>query len=249
MSHFLVDDQFAFHPKALAAGNAAVGLWVRAGAYSKQHVTGGFVSARVALSMGTKAEVRQLVAAGLWDVVDGGYHFHDWEDIAGNAAAAVERDRRDKAREANRKRQADYAARRKADKTASANAPDDGLTNGVSNAPLTGAPSPSPDDVTTLNESGHQPQRASKDPDSGKSWAKDAALLGISDLPAIRAALEAAVEHPVSNPVAVELAASVLSKAKDPVRNVDAYLAESIRNSAAELQGVYFDLDVEQMAS
>lgn len=34
MSWFKVDDHLAFHRKTLAAGNEAMGLWVRAGSWS-----------------------------------------------------------------------------------------------------------------------------------------------------------------------------------------------------------------------
>ena len=34
MAWFKVDDKLAFHPKVLTAGNTAIGLWVRAGAWS-----------------------------------------------------------------------------------------------------------------------------------------------------------------------------------------------------------------------
>ena len=79
MTWFKVDDGFAFHPKALAAGNLALGLWVRAGAYSSAHLTEGFIRKDIVASLGTVAAARKLVDAGLWDLVDGGYRFHQWE--------------------------------------------------------------------------------------------------------------------------------------------------------------------------
>ena len=45
MPWFRVDDSFDQHPKADAAGNRALGLWVRAGAYCARLLTEGFVPA------------------------------------------------------------------------------------------------------------------------------------------------------------------------------------------------------------
>jgi hypothetical protein len=81
MPWFLVDDGLAFHPKIIAAGNAATGLWARAGSWSAQHLTEGSVSADIARTLGSRAEAVRLVDAGLW-VPDGtGYLFHDWDQI------------------------------------------------------------------------------------------------------------------------------------------------------------------------
>lgn len=79
MPWFKVDDTFPHHAKVLAAGNAAVGLWTRAGAWSMQQLTDGFVPSHVVRTMGSTAEARRLVSAGLWTNVDGGYQFHEWD--------------------------------------------------------------------------------------------------------------------------------------------------------------------------
>lgn len=76
MPYFPVDDQMPFHPKIIAAGNAAVGVWTRAGAWSKGHATGGFVPTEIASILGTR-EANRLVEAGLWVEVDGGFRFED----------------------------------------------------------------------------------------------------------------------------------------------------------------------------
>lgn len=84
MVWFLVDDVLPFHDRVLRAGNAAMGLWVRAGAYCSGHLTDGFISADAARTMGSAAEIRKLVAVGLWvpAVVDDvpGYRFHAWAE-------------------------------------------------------------------------------------------------------------------------------------------------------------------------
>lgn len=80
MVWFKVDDTLAFHAKVIAAGNAAMGLWVRAGSWSAQQLTDGFVPEHVALSMGTARQASALVSAGLWERAPGGYAFHDWTE-------------------------------------------------------------------------------------------------------------------------------------------------------------------------
>lgn len=107
MTWFRVDDGLAFHAKTLQAGNAAMGLWVRAGAWCSQHLTDGLVPSHVSLTLGTSAQAKALVAAGLWREDVEGYRFHDWEqsnprreDVEAEREAAKERMR--KAREAKR---------------------------------------------------------------------------------------------------------------------------------------------------
>ncbi|MGW7435671.1 mucin-2 [Streptomyces sp. NPDC054849] len=66
MPWFKIDDASHSHPKFMAAGNAALGLWLRCGAYSAQHLTEGHVPAAVAKAYGTPPQARKLVAVGLW---------------------------------------------------------------------------------------------------------------------------------------------------------------------------------------
>lgn len=78
---FKVDDNFAFHRKTVAAGNAAIGLWVRAGAWSAGQLTDGHVPADIVKVLGGRpADARKLVEVGLWQVADGGYDFHQWNE-------------------------------------------------------------------------------------------------------------------------------------------------------------------------
>lgn len=97
---FKVDDGLAFHHKAIKAGNAAMGLWVRAGSYCGQHMTDGFISADVVATMGTTAQANRLVAAKLWLEADDGYQFHDWQEM-NPTRAEIEIARK---KEANRKK-------------------------------------------------------------------------------------------------------------------------------------------------
>lgn len=79
MPWFKVDDGLAFHSKVIAAGNAAMGLWLRAGAWSMQQLTDGWVPTDIARLLGTPAEAKRLVKAGLWEAKEDGYCFHEWE--------------------------------------------------------------------------------------------------------------------------------------------------------------------------
>lgn len=79
MPWFRVDDSLALHPKVLAAGNRAMGLWVRAGSWCAQQLTDGLVPrALLATLGGTPADARRLVDAGLWVVEGAGWRFHGW---------------------------------------------------------------------------------------------------------------------------------------------------------------------------
>src|SRR5699024_8136853 len=67
MPWFKVDDNLDFHPKVIAAGNSAMGLWVRAGAYCAKQLTDGFVPRQMLNALGGRQrDVSQLVNAGLW---------------------------------------------------------------------------------------------------------------------------------------------------------------------------------------
>ncbi len=77
---FRVDDNLAFHPKVIRAGNPAMGLWVRAGSWAGQQLTDGFVPDDVARAIGKPAEIRRLRDVGLWVPTEGGYDFHEFAE-------------------------------------------------------------------------------------------------------------------------------------------------------------------------
>lgn len=90
MPWFKVDDQLATHPKTVLAGNAAMGLWVRAGSWSAAHLTDGYVPASVVPMLGaTTRQAAQLVKAGFWHAEDDGYRFHDWDVFQPKAVDVV----------------------------------------------------------------------------------------------------------------------------------------------------------------
>ncbi|GAB3372488.1 hypothetical protein [Amycolatopsis echigonensis] len=110
MPWFNVDDGFADHPKAIRAGNAALGLWVRAGAWSAKHLTDGFVPEEIAFLHGTPTQAAKLVRTGLWRVAEGGFQFHDWSDDRRNPTRAEVTRRRSE----NAARQARWRSARRA---------------------------------------------------------------------------------------------------------------------------------------
>ena len=98
MTWFKVEDNLAFHPKAIMAGNPALGLWVRAGSYVAQQLTDGFIPGDIARGLGTKAQADKLITAGLWLPCGSGYEFHQWterqptrKDVEKRRAATAER--------------------------------------------------------------------------------------------------------------------------------------------------------------
>lgn len=117
---FKVDDQLAFHRKTLRAGNAAMGLWVRAGSWlsgQNRDDAPGVITYAELRTMGTAAEIRKLIDAGgpgeagfLEPVKHHGEkacRFHDWaefqpisEHISDKRAAWSERKRRSRAHRA-----------------------------------------------------------------------------------------------------------------------------------------------------
>jgi hypothetical protein len=89
MPYFGVDDDFPMHPKAVAAGNAAVGAWVRMGAHSVAHGMNGFISEKEARIFATPGQIKRLLqcvvtegGVGLLEHAEQngvkGYIFHDW---------------------------------------------------------------------------------------------------------------------------------------------------------------------------
>lgn len=113
MTWFRVDDGFPEHPKveALEADPrrymAAITVWTVMGADCARRLTDGFVSparlTKVLHHLGKAATdgASALVAVGIWDVVDGGWKFHDWDEyqptkayVDASRKAKTERQRR-----------------------------------------------------------------------------------------------------------------------------------------------------------
>lgn len=112
MPWFKVDDTFAYHTKVVRAGNAAIGLWVRAGSWAMQQLTDGFVPRDVARTLGTAKEAQRLIDVGLWVEMDGGYLFHQWDEPGRQPSRAQVETERQAARDRQRRARTAAAQRR-----------------------------------------------------------------------------------------------------------------------------------------
>lgn len=158
MPWFKVDDNLAFHHKVVAAGNPAMGLWVRCGSLCAQQLTDGFVPDHMIATVGTKAQAEKLVAVGLWDRAEGGYRFHEWDarqpskaSVEAERAAAADRMReyRAKKKGTSQNQSAQVSALRSPER-----APNEQRTNGELPRSF-GNPDPTrPSPDPTLQESG-----------------------------------------------------------------------------------------------
>lgn len=89
MPAFNVGDDWHDHPKVLAVGNAAAGLWTRMGSYASRYLTDGFVPNSVAARMGTPSQISRLLKVGLLDPNSDGYIVHDYLDANRSRAAVI----------------------------------------------------------------------------------------------------------------------------------------------------------------
>ena len=127
MTYFKVDDGFWSHPKFFDVSDAAITLWVKAGSYSSQHLTDGFVEHKtIRMIHCDPAAAAVLVDAGVWFEVEGGYQFHDWHDHQ-RSSDSVKRER-----QATRERQRKYVASKRENNGVSN--VEDNENNGVSDS-------------------------------------------------------------------------------------------------------------------
>jgi hypothetical protein len=253
MVWFRVDDVLPFHARVIEAGNAAMGLWVRAGALSAGQLTDGFITTATARSLGSTREIKRLVDVGLWNEVDGGYQFHAWaEDGTGTkrqpTRAEVEAQRR-----AERDRKAAYRASRR-DTDGGPGPVPPGVPAGhpqghpadvrpesqqASGHPVPSRPVPTHDSY--VSQSSHLPERESypqATDDEASRQRRNAYWRGwgIPNPLKVLSTLHQAVDRPVTEDQAIEIVAGILSKAKQRPTNLERYVLASIRQSWAEIQ-------------
>lgn len=247
MPYFPVDDDMAFHPKVLSAGNDAVGMWARAGALCKKHTTGGFVSTETARALGTKKLADRLVSAGLWAAVDGGYQFHDWTAQAGNATAEEEKSRKDRLLAQNAQRQARWRDKQR-ERSEPHNEEINDVTNDASNPSVTTRPSPSPSpspitDPTGLHES--SPDLAACEMTDQEITLTDqsrlAALdIGVRNLAEVVEKLCDVTGEAITGEAALEVSRHLLSRAAKEPRHPGRYVLSAIEQSPTEVRN-YLD--------
>jgi hypothetical protein len=95
MPWFRLEDSFYANPKVMAAGNPAIGLWVRAATWSAAQLTDGHIPAHIARGLGTKREADALTTARLWVPCDGEFVIADWLEYQPSALEVKERRKRD----------------------------------------------------------------------------------------------------------------------------------------------------------
>ncbi len=148
MPWFNVDDGFAFHRKTVRAGNAATGLWVRAGSWCAKELTDGFVPDHMVPTMGTVKQAERLVMAGLWvrDDEREGFQFHEYAEDGRNLTREVVLKKREQAAEKKRKQREGNGAK-SANAQAEESCPegtDGGVPGGVPGGVNASPPLPSP---------------------------------------------------------------------------------------------------------
>ena len=104
MPWFRLDDSFHSHPKVLAAGNEAVGLFVRCGTYAAEHLTDGQLPRDIVLLYGSEVLAEKLVVVRLWHRARRGWLIHDYLDY-NPSRQAVENDRKNAAERQKRRRE------------------------------------------------------------------------------------------------------------------------------------------------
>jgi hypothetical protein len=98
-----LDDSFYSHPKVVAAGVEAVGLYVMALTYCSHHLTDGHVPAGwVKEKVGGRARklAGALVEHSLWEQNGSGWLIHDYLDFNPARASILEKRRKDSERKA-----------------------------------------------------------------------------------------------------------------------------------------------------
>lgn len=104
MTWIKLDDSCPHHPKLVGLPDAAFACWVRGICYSSLYLTDGLVPTAALRQVGTPKAAAELVIAGLWVVVEGGWRIHDYEDHQSSRDDVL--DRRDKARERQQRHRA-----------------------------------------------------------------------------------------------------------------------------------------------
>lgn len=227
MPWFKVDDALAMHMKAFAAGNQALGLWVRAGSWSMHQLSDGFIPQGVIAALGGGwDDAAALVNAGLWHQAEGGYQFHDWAEYQPTREQVLAE------REANRQRVAKHREKRRANGDGNANG--NAITNGGSNR----TPSrPDPTPTTYVPESSHVGNRAREnETDETTDPLARSVLDGLGiDAERLRHHIYSKTGRRVSVTAAMNVATHLHSRGED-VKSPQAYVLGSITRSWAEVQ-------------
>jgi hypothetical protein len=157
MSWFKVDDGLWKSTKRLMASTSAMGLWVNAGSWSRDHKTGGYIPREALRQIATdlsfeeaEALAAELVEAkmpglhehGFWVPVANGWQFHDWEEM--QPEDELEAHRREKIRQVRSEAGLRGAQARWQTNGKNCFANGNGESPGSRARPRVGSPTPSP---------------------------------------------------------------------------------------------------------
>lgn len=245
MAWFRVDDVLADHPKVIMAGNAAMGLWVRAGAWSMKHLTDGFVPTAAVAVLGSPREAKALVSVGLWLEVEGGFKFHAWE---GRQPTKDEvEDRRAKRAEAGRKGGLKSGqSRREAKNEANGEANASGVASHADEANANPVPSP----LTQVSRSPSVLETGASFPqgtDEGDSvealCVRQAAALKV-DFGKVKTAIGKACGRFPAPTAVMQVIATVLERATPPVKSPTGLVLRAVENDWPEWQKLIDESEV-----
>lgn len=242
MTWFKIDDSFWSHPKVLLCSDAAIALWSRAGSFSCQKLTDGFIHRAYLPSLrATEKAAAELVAAGLWDAVEDGWRFHDWGDY--NDTGEQVRARREAAKERMRKVRANKT------RTSGARSQYVGANGGRTEAershPVPGVPSP----VNTKTPSVRPvPNRETEngrtdESDGGAVIIAALAGLGITEPARVTSAIAKACGRIPDTTSVVRIVTTILDRASQPVRSPMGVVLKAIANDWPEWQQLIDEAD------
>jgi hypothetical protein len=134
-------------------------LWLRAGSWSAQQLTDGFIPTTADRLLGDDGTLAgELVEAGLWEVLPDGWAFHGWDEFQPSRDEVMElrRKRSEAGRRGGRRSGEARRSKREANGEASASR----LLEAKSN-PVPSRPVPTPDSMVTFN--GHLSERYARE--------------------------------------------------------------------------------------
>ncbi|MBF4578922.1 hypothetical protein [Frigoribacterium sp. VKM Ac-2530] len=250
-----IDDQFGVSQKVIRIPRKrrqqVIGLWTLANNYAVRALTDGIIEEHELEELDAKdTDVAELVRVGLWHGSShrcsacarppaGGVVVHDFLDYNFSREQVMA----DREKERVRK-----AAQRQSRRSPTGTP--DGTPGGSD--PVSGDPVPSrPDPVPSpLTDTTHEPQSSPegdgspKGLDGGEVVSLRARAVGIKDLPEVLRLLRSHVGITVTEAGAIELVQETTKRARDEVKNVDAYFARACRKSPDEVRDDYDRLDI-----
>ena len=253
-----IDDQFGVSQKVIRIPRKrrqqVVGLWTLANNYAVRALTDGVLEEHELDELDAKEpDVAELVRVGLWHSKGhkcsecsqppaGGVIVHDFLDYNPSREKVMAE------REGERVRK---AAQRRSKRSPSGTP--DGTPDGrgpVSGDPVPSRPDPVPSPLTDMT---HEPQSgpvgdgSPSGLDGGEIVSLRARAAGIKDLAKVMRLLRPIVGT-VSEAGAIDLVQETTRRARDEVKNVDAYFARACRSSPDEVRADYDRLDVAAIA-